>query len=164
MKFLPNFKNGGFSLIELLVVVSVIGILAGVLIINLVGVRGRAADSTIKSDFKNLQTALRLYYNDYQQYPVGSGGALMGCGADAASSCAAGGAFSAGATSTLYMGELPVSFAYYSDGADGFLLVAPLENASDEQIAASQAKCDPESRDYFSGTLDADTDYVVCEF
>jgi prepilin-type N-terminal cleavage/methylation domain-containing protein len=156
--------NTGFSLIELLVVISVIGVLAGVLIINLVGVRGRASDSNIKSDFKNLQTALRLYYNDYQQYPLGSGGALMGCGADGTSSCSAGGAFTAGGSSTVYMGELPESFAYYSDGGDGFLLIAPLENTSDEQIAESQARCNPASRAYFTGTLDTDADYVACEF
>jgi len=157
-------KNRGFSLIELLVVISVIGILAGVLIINLVGVRGRASDSNIKSDFKNLQTALRLYYNDYQRYPTGTGGALMGCGAEGTSSCAGGGAFTAGGNSTVYMAELPISFTYYSDGADGFLLVAPLENVSDEQISVSQQRCDPESRAYFTGTLDADVDYIVCEY
>lgn len=151
----------GFSLVELLVVIAVIGVLSGVLIINLVGVRGRAADAGIKSDFKSLKSALRLYYNDYQQYPASSGSQIMGCGAAGTSACAVGGAFSA--AGTTYMGELPDSFAYYSDGEDEFLLIAPLDNQSDQAIAESQAKCNPSGRTYFSGTLDADADYVECE-
>lgn len=155
-------KNAGFSLIELLVVISVIGILAGLLITNLVGVRGRAGDTRAKSDLKSLKTALRLYYNDYQQYPAGNSGTMMGCGAAGTSSCSEGGQFSAGAGDTVYMGELPETFAYYSDNSDEFLLVVTLENASDEDITKSQTTCDPEGRSYFSDTVGA-TDYFVCE-
>jgi prepilin-type N-terminal cleavage/methylation domain-containing protein len=157
-----RLKQAGFSLIELLVVISVIGILAGLILVNLVGVRGRAGDARAKSDLKSLKTALRLYYNDYQQYPAGSNGAMMGCGATGTSSCSAGGEFSAGAGGSVYMGELPQNFAYYSDNADEFLLVVTLENASDTDIADSQAKCDPESRSYFTTALDTN-DYIVCE-
>lgn len=153
--------SAGFSLVELLVVIAVIGVLSGVLIINLVGVRGRAADAGIKSDFKSLKSALRLYYNDYQQYPNSSSGQIMGCGAAGTSACPAGGTFSAAGTN--YMGQLPSSFAYYSDGGDEFLLVAPLDNESDQDIAASQAKCNPSGRTYFTGTLDVDADYIECE-
>lgn len=158
------FKSGqsGFSLIELLVVISVIGILAGLVLVNLVGVRGRAGDTRAKSDLKSLKTALRLYYNDYQQYPAGSNGAMMGCGAAGVSACSLGGSFSGGAGDTTYMGELPQNFAYYSDNADEFLLVVTLENASDQDIAESQTKCDPESRAYFTAPLEA-SDYIVCE-
>lgn len=157
-----NSSRAGFSLIELLVVISVIGILAGLVLVNLVGVRGRADDARAKSDLKSLKTALRLYYNDYQQYPAGSNGAMMGCGATGTSSCSEGGSFSGGAGDTTYMGELPQSFAYYSDNGDEFLLIATLDNASDEDIVESQTTCDPESRAYFTTTLDTN-DYVVCE-
>jgi prepilin-type N-terminal cleavage/methylation domain-containing protein len=163
MRFMPKKQfQAGFSLIELLVVISVIGILAGLVLVNLVGVRGRAGDTRAKSDLKALKTALRLYYNDYQQYPAGSNGTMMGCGATGTSSCDPGGSFSGGAGDTVYMGELPQTFSYYSDNADEFLLVVTLENASDENIAESQQKCDPESRSYFTTTLDTN-DYVVCE-
>jgi type II secretion system protein G len=154
--------GAGFTLIELLVVISVIGILAGLILVNLVGVRGRAGDARAKSDLKSLKTALRLYYNDYQQYPAGSGGTMMGCGATGASSCDEGGEFSAGAGNTMYMGQLPQNFSYYSDNADEFLLVVPLENASDEDITTSQAKCDPTSRSYFGVALGT-SDYITCE-
>lgn len=157
-------KNGGFTLIELLVVISVIGILAGVLLTNFVNIRGRGADSRVKGDLRNLKTALRLYYNDFQAYPAsGTGGVLMGCGADGAEACTAGGVFSNTTTGTVYMGQLPADFTYYSDGREEFLLISQLENTSDESIQESQTKCAATSRTgYFSGTYQTD-DYIVCE-
>ena len=62
-------KKPGFTLIELLVVISIIGILAALLIANMVGIRERARDSAIKTNLGQLQTALRLYYNDLQRFP-----------------------------------------------------------------------------------------------
>ncbi len=155
-------SQAGFTLVELLVVIFIIGILASLLLTNFVGVRGRATDATRKNDLSQLKTALRLYYNDYQQYPVGPDGVLMACGADATSTCTAGGEFSAGAGSTLYMKQLPAAFAYYSDGGDDYLIVTELENASDEAIQSSQTNCDPTSRTYFTDSLTTYT-YVVCE-
>jgi prepilin-type N-terminal cleavage/methylation domain-containing protein len=154
-------KNG-FTLIELLVVISIIGGLAALLLTNFVGVRGRAADVGKKNDVTQLKKALRLYYNDYQAYPLGSSGALMGCGVAGTSSCGSGGEFSAGTTPTVYMNELPVGFTYYSDGGDGFVAVVELENASDEDIVASQTRCNPSGRAYVTTPVTS-LDFVVCE-
>lgn len=62
----------GFTLIELLVVISIIGILAALMLANMVGIRERAADTKAKGNLKQLQNALRLYYNDFQMYPLDS--------------------------------------------------------------------------------------------
>ena len=62
-------KKPGFTLIELLVVISIIGILAALLIANMVGIRERARDSAIKTNLGQIQSALRLYYNDKQSFP-----------------------------------------------------------------------------------------------
>ena len=160
---MKKIAQSGFTLIELLVVISIIGILAGLLLTNFVGIRGRAADARVKNDLNQLKKALRLYYNDYQNYPEGgSNGALNGCGADGDTACTDGSVFEAGADPTLYMKTLPADFDYYSDGEEDFILVGTLENASDEDIAASVTRCSPTSRSYYTLTPAAD-DYFVCE-
>lgn len=60
----------GFTLIEILVVISIIGILAAFILPNLTGMRERAADVQAKNNLNQLKSALRLYYNDNQQYPA----------------------------------------------------------------------------------------------
>ena len=62
-------KQNGFSLIEILVVIGIIGILATLLIPNLIGVRQRARDSQRKSDIRQIQSALELYRADNAAYP-----------------------------------------------------------------------------------------------
>lgn len=148
----------GFTLVELLVVIGIIGVLTSLLVANFVGVRGRAGDVAKKSDLSQLKNALRLYYNDYQRYPLG-GGTLQGCGTDGTGTC--GTNFSVGATS--YMKELPQSFGYYSDGNETYLVVTTLENASDGDIAKSQARCNPDGRAYYTDGPITETEYVICE-
>lgn len=135
-------KQNGFSLVELLVVISIIGTLAGLLITNLVGVRSRAADSKIKNDMRSLKTALRLYYNDYQQYPGANSGNILGCGIDGDTACTPGGIFSAGAGPTVYMQELPESFTYtVSSDYESFIILTTLSNVSDADIESSAMAC-----------------------
>lgn len=62
-------KNNGFSLIELLVVISIIAVLSALLMANFMGARERARDAQKISDLESIKTALRMYYNDNQFYP-----------------------------------------------------------------------------------------------
>ncbi|MDD3435410.1 MAG: prepilin-type N-terminal cleavage/methylation domain-containing protein, partial [Patescibacteria group bacterium] len=59
----------GFTLVELLVVVAIIGILAAVSVVALNTARARARDSRRVADVRQMQTALELYYNDEGTYP-----------------------------------------------------------------------------------------------
>lgn len=134
----------GFTLVELLVVISIIGILAAVALPNLLGARERARDSKNKNALLQLRSALRLYYNDYQIYPTSSGGAIVGCG-DAAtpgSTTCTSNLETSGTNGTIYMKDLPESFVYaQTDSGDGYDLYSVLENGSDAEIAASATRC-----------------------
>ncbi len=55
----------GFTLIELLVVILIIGILAAIAIPAFLNQRGKAYDSTAKSQVKTLQTAEETYSTDH---------------------------------------------------------------------------------------------------
>jgi len=105
---LSSYKKSGFTLIELLVVISIIGILATLVAANLNSARSRARDVERKSDLKNIQTALRLYYNDKGRYPSSSSNQMVACdpnGGGTVVICTWGTEWNIG--STIYMQTLP---------------------------------------------------------
>ena len=59
----------GFTLIELMIVIVVIGILATVAIPQITQVRDRARVSTVKSEFASIKPIMEMYYMDHDQYP-----------------------------------------------------------------------------------------------
>src|SRR3972149_8548183 len=62
--------TAGFTLVELLVVLSVIGILASIGVASYTRVRARARDSQRKQDLKAIQTGLEQYFLINADYPV----------------------------------------------------------------------------------------------
>jgi len=67
-----------FTLIELLIVITIIGILAVALIPRLTGGPARARDAQRKTDLQQLATALEFYASDNAGYPVSAGCATSG--------------------------------------------------------------------------------------
>jgi type IV pilus assembly protein PilA len=61
-------EEAGFSLIELLVVILIIGILAAIAIPTFVTQKGKASDAGAKSYVRHLQTAQEAYYTDNDAY------------------------------------------------------------------------------------------------
>ncbi len=62
-------RNKGFTLVELLVVITIIGLLSSVVLASLNEARSRARDARRISDLNTIQTALALYYEDNGHYP-----------------------------------------------------------------------------------------------
>ena len=70
-------KCHGFTLIELMIVVVIIGLLAAIAIPKFEGSRGQALVATMKSDLRNLATAQEAYMSDFRTYysgPIPAGG------------------------------------------------------------------------------------------
>lgn len=58
----------GFTLVELLVVVLIIGVLAAIAIPAFVGQRNRADDAEAKTGARNVATAMETYFSENQSY------------------------------------------------------------------------------------------------
>jgi prepilin-type N-terminal cleavage/methylation domain-containing protein len=64
----------GFTLIEILIVVAIIGLLTSVALVGLGAFRERGRDTRRIADLRETQNALELYYTKYQRYPALAGG------------------------------------------------------------------------------------------
>lgn len=73
---LKKIQVKGFTLVELLVVIVVLGILVAISIIAYNGTQGRARDSRRQNDISEITKGLELYYLDNHKYPT-SGGATV---------------------------------------------------------------------------------------
>ena len=66
-------KNEGFTLIELMIVIAIIGILAAIAIPQFNSYRKRSYDAAAQSDLKNMATAQEAYFVDNFTYTTAIG-------------------------------------------------------------------------------------------
>lgn len=120
------FKLPGFTLIELLVAIGIMGIIATTLLltVNPFGQIQKSRDAIRKSDLKQIQNALELYYQDNNGYPPANGVPFNGSWVSG---------------TTTYMSKVPndpdTSKSYfYAPDSGGYRLYASLDRISDPQI------------------------------
>lgn len=114
-------KNKGFSLIELLVVISIIGVLTTVLVMNFVGARERSRDAQRIQNLNSLKNALRMYYNDNQTYPASMNGLVPNY--------------------VPSLGNMSGISYVLTPGGDGFKLTVQLEVGAGDEGINSQKNC-----------------------
>ncbi len=64
----------GFSLVELMVVIVILGLLATIVIINVMPAADRAANTKARADIATLEQAIEMYRLDHLTYPPAAEG------------------------------------------------------------------------------------------
>lgn len=62
-------KHSGFTIVELLIVIVVIGILASITVVAFNGVRDRAVNTSVSSDLRNNTMRIKLYVAEFGKLP-----------------------------------------------------------------------------------------------
>ena len=65
-------KKNGFTMVELLIVIAIIGVLSALMMPNFVSIQDRAKEVSVKAIVLSVQNALENYQIDSGQYPNGS--------------------------------------------------------------------------------------------
>lgn len=125
----------GFTLVELLLVITIIGILVGFLSYSFYGVRQRSQDAQRKSDLKQIQSALEQYRSDNDTYMTDIDYNAILCGSQ----------FKDTVSSVSYMQSTPCDpddsskkyFYHVYNSGFSYVLVSCLENTDDTSGVAA---------------------------
>lgn len=70
MQNISNLKNRGFTLIEIMVVIVIMGIMAALVVPKVMTSTDDAKKAAAHTDIKSLMTSLDMYYLSNQRYPT----------------------------------------------------------------------------------------------
>jgi len=134
-------KKSGFTLLEMLVVITIISLLASIGITSYTSFNKNSRDGRRKADIEQIRAALELYRSNNGSYPlpIGTFGLSFGSGALTDGS-------------NTYLSKIPndpknsKSYFYTSDGND-YTLGGLLEGVTTIPPSCSTTKCDPSDLD-----------------
>jgi len=133
MRFFGAIKNNrGFTLIELLVVIAIIGLLSSIVLVSLNSARMKARDARKIADFKNIQTALYMFYDQFGHMPNNYNPCCGACEPQTYYNQSMQELVSAGFLSVIPKGPEGGGYCYYNYGAGnsiGAIMVTGLEAA-----------------------------------
>jgi prepilin-type N-terminal cleavage/methylation domain-containing protein len=75
-------SSRGFTIFELLIVVSIVGLLASAFVVATGRSRAQSRDHKRKSDLLTIQTALESFFNQYKYYPTNCAAGYTGAAPD----------------------------------------------------------------------------------
>lgn len=132
----PLSARKGFTLIEILIVVGIIGLLASIVLVGLAPAQRRGRDARRLADLKQVQNALELYYNKCGYYP-GTAQLDTPCASNPAAISSWSDLTSALTGSSLGVNQIPndpsAGGTYYyatNSGNTAYTLAAKLEDAN----------------------------------
>ena len=62
-------RRQGFTLVELMVVIAILGLLGGIVAYNVMGQAAKAYKARVKADFDSMEAAIKLFKLDTGRYP-----------------------------------------------------------------------------------------------
>lgn len=131
LKFKIKNSQSGFTIIELLIVIAIIGILSSLLLSNFIGIRQRARDTQRKANLLQIQAALEMYRADQGSYPL-TGSVVCGSALAVGSSTYMQKVPCDPLDSAPFNTPAPFIYSYTSSGTT-YSLIACLENISDSE-------------------------------
>lgn len=131
-----KIKKTGFTLIELIVVVAILGILATIGLTSFQTSQMKSRDTKRKSDLEQIQRALEMYMNDHSNYPTSVGGEIV-----VGDALDWGTAEFKDSEGTIYMKQLPgdprdqeYCYVYSAGPPITYKIYAKLENSEDPKV------------------------------